>query len=280
MRDLNIRKPVLLEFVHQVAIDVLQVHGTKALFQLNQAADFPQKPGINAGDFVNGIEGNTLGKGIVQMKNPFPRWVFKAVHDNLGPLFAFAIPAQSGPVNFQALTGLLEGFVKAAADAHNLAHRFHLKSKATIGSGEFVEVPLGDFDNHIIQDRFKKRRGTQRNLIGQFVQAVAHRKFRGDLGNRISGRLGGEGGGARNTGVDFDGNQSLGQRIHGKLNIAASGKIPDRTHHSNGLIAHRLHCGIAQRHGRCYRNAIAGMDPHGVHVFDGTNNTNIVRRIP
>jgi hypothetical protein len=48
------------------------MHGTKALFQLDQASDFPQKPGINAGDFVDGIERYPLGKGIVQMKNPFP----------------------------------------------------------------------------------------------------------------------------------------------------------------------------------------------------------------
>ena len=44
----------------------------------------------------------------------------------------------------------------------------------------------------------------------------------------------------------------------------------------DGLVSHALIGRIREGHGRCHRDAVASMDAHGVEVFDGADDGDVV----
>ena len=210
-----------------MAVYLGKAQGFDLLLKFHQGSNFTKEPRVYARCFLNRLKGNPQGEGVVQMKKTLPGRMLQAVHDHLQTAFALAIGPDACAVDFQALAGFLEGFVEASSYAHHLPYRFHLEAQATICTGKFVEIPFGDFDNHIIQGGLKESGGTEGNLIGQFVQTITDCKLGSDFGNRIPGGFGCQRRGAGNAGINFDSDDRLRQGIHGELHIASPGKIPD-----------------------------------------------------
>ena len=67
--------------------------------------------------------------------------------------------------------------------------RFHLQPKCVVCTFEFVEIPAGNFYNHIVQCGFKISRGRLCDLVFQFIQVITDGKFCRNFGNGVTGGL-------------------------------------------------------------------------------------------
>ena len=79
---------------------------------------------------------------------------------------------------------LHQRFFEGAPNGHGLAHGFHLRAQAFIGAGEFFKLPFGNLGDHVVDGRLKARRRHLGDVVGNFVQRVAHSKLGRDLGDR------------------------------------------------------------------------------------------------
>ena len=69
--------------------------------------------------------------------------------------------------------GLLEG----AADRHHLADRLHLRTERSVGAGKFLELPLGNLDDHVVERRLEAGRRLARDVVGDLVERIADRQL-------------------------------------------------------------------------------------------------------
>ena len=86
-----------------------------------------------------------------------------------------AIAAPTRPAGFQRSQRLLERFLERPPDGHCLTHGLHLGGQGARAIGEFLEGKPRNFGHHIINSGFKGGRGLLRNIVGDFIQGVAHR---------------------------------------------------------------------------------------------------------
>ena len=83
--------------------------------------------------------------------------------------------------------------------------------------------------------------GSGPNRIGQGIECVPNGEFCRNLGNGITGGLGGQGRGSRNPWIDFDGYYVFTLVwTNRKLHVAAAGEVADGPHHLDGHVAHAL----------------------------------------
>ena len=76
--------------------------------------------------------------------------------------------------------------------------------------------------------------------FGEFVERVADGEFRGDLGDRETGGLGGERGRAGNARIHLDDDHAAGLRAGGELDVGAAGFHADLADHGERGVAHDL----------------------------------------
>ena len=74
----------------------------------------------------------------------------------------------------QRTHGLLQRFLERASDGHGLADRLHLGGQRGIGLWEFLEGEARHFDHTVVDGGLERRWGDAGNIIGDFVQQVAH----------------------------------------------------------------------------------------------------------
>ncbi len=78
-------------------------------------------------------------------------------------------------------------FFESAADGHDFADGLHLRAEAFVGAGEFFELPLGDFYDHVIERRLEAGWSFAGDVVGDFIERVADREFGGDFRDGKSG---------------------------------------------------------------------------------------------
>ena len=91
--------------------------------------------------------------------------------------------------NLRAANRLHQRHFEARRDRHNLARRLHLRAQLAARTGKFIKRPLRELDHHIIQRGFKAGAGLAGDFVFDFIQRIAERDARGDLGDGIAGRL-------------------------------------------------------------------------------------------
>ncbi len=279
MGNLAVGISFLFGLQQEVGGDIGQLILLNFFFEQYQFLYLLQKPLVYFGELLNGFERNTHLKGIVDMEKTIARRMLQAVQYGLLVGKLAPIGTQAISFDFQRLTSLLEGFLEIASNAHYLSHRLHLQAQETIRPFELVEVPTGNFHNHIVQGRFKIGRGGFGNLIRQLVEIVANGQFGGNFGDGIARGLAGQSRGARHTRIDLDNDDVVVFGIYRKLYVAASGKSPDTVHHLDSQIAHFLIYLVGERHGGRYRDGIASMNAHRVKIFNRANDNHIARTI-
>ena len=125
------------------------------LLYVNNLLDFIDEPAVDSCCLADGFYTYSQHQGIFDPENPVPLGYFKVFNQFFCMHHAFAIIPKTNSVIFQTLAGFLNGFGEASPDRHNLSYRFHLQAKGIVGALEFIEIPAGYFNDHIIQCRFK-----------------------------------------------------------------------------------------------------------------------------
>ena len=148
-----------------------------------------------------------------------------------------------------------------------------------ISTRELREVPTRHLHDHVVERRLEVSGGCFGNLIFQFIKRVANREFCSNLRNRITGRLTRQGRRTTYPWVNFNNDQFLRFRINRELDITTTGKVAQRTHGQDGLVAHFLVSRIRKRHRWCHRDRITRVNTHWVEVFHRTDDHHIVRSV-
>ena len=184
-----------------------------------------------------------------------------------------------GLAGFQAADAFPQGFFEGAADGHHFADGFHLGAERGVGAGEFLEGPLGDFDDDVIDGRLEAGGRFEGDVVADLVEAVAHGELGGDLGDGEAGGLGGERGTARHARVHLDDDHAPVGRIDGELHVGAAGIDADLAQAAQGAVAHHLVFAIGEGLGGGDGDGIAGVHAHGVEVLDGADDDAVVGEI-
>ena len=112
---------------------------------------------------------------------------------------------EAGEAGLQPAQRLLQAFLEGASDRHDLTDRFHGGGEERFGAGELLESEARDFGHHVVDSRFeRRRRDAAGNVVRQFVERVANGQPGGDLGDRKTGGLRGQGRGSRYARIHLD----------------------------------------------------------------------------
>ena len=146
-------------------------------------------------------------------------------------------------------------------------------------AGEFLEGEARDLDHHIVDRRLEARRRDAGDVVGEFVERVADRELRRDLGDRKAGRLGGQRRGARDARVHLDHHHAPIRGVDRELHVGAAGIDADLAQARDRGVAHPLVFLVGQRQRRGDGDGIAGVHAHRIDVLDGADDDAVVRAV-
>ena len=173
---------------------------------------------------------------------------------------------------------LLDRLLEVAADGHDLADGLHLRADLLRDAPEFLQVPARDLDDEIVQGRLEAGRRLFGDRIEQLGQGVAEDELGRDEGQRIAGRLGGQGRAARQPGVDLDDPVVAVLGIEGELDVA----FADDAEVADGLdrdLAQQVVFGVGQGLRGRDDDALARVDAHRVEVLHVADRDAVVVRV-
>ena len=179
----------------------------------------------------------------------------------------------------QRANSLLQRFLESPADGHDFTDGFHLRSERAVRAGKLFELPLGNFHDDVIDGRLEARRRFFRDVIGNFIQRHSHSQPRRDFRDGKAGGFAGQCRTARHARIHFNDHHAAIFRVHGELHVRAAGLNTDFADNRSGSVAHALKFLVRQRLSGSHGNRIAGVDAHGVEIFDGADDHEVVAEI-
>ncbi len=179
----------------------------------------------------------------------------------------------------QRTHGFQQRLFERAPNGHRFAYRLHLWTESFIGAREFLELPLGNLHNHVIERRLKARRRLTRDFIRDLVERVSHCELRGNFRDRESCRLRCQCRRARYARVHLDDHHAPVDRIHTVLNVRSAGLHADLANYLDRRVAHHLVLAIRQRLRGRHGDRIAGMHAHGVEVLDRADDDYVILNV-
>ena len=186
---------------------------------------------------------------------------------------------QTLEADLQRAQCLLQRLREGAADRHGLADRFHRGGQDRLGFGELLEGEPRHLGDHVVDGRLERGRRAAGDVVGDLVERVADRQACRHLGDRETGRLGGERGGARDARVHLDDHHAPVARVDRELDVGAAGVDPDLAQHRDRGVAHALVLFVGERQRRRDGDAVAGVHPHRVDVLDRADDDAVVRAV-
>ncbi len=87
--------------------------------------------------------------------------------------------------NFRAAHRFHDRLLEGSSDRHDLARRLHARAEPPLCIQEFVERPLGELNDDIVDRGLEASVSFARDVVFDFVEGVAERDLRRDLCNRI-----------------------------------------------------------------------------------------------
>ena len=128
--------------------------------------------------------------------------------------------------------------------------------------GNFSNCQRGIFDDDVIDGRLETGGRLARDVVLDFVQAIADGELRGDLGDGESGGLRRQRGAARDARVHLDDHHAAGLGIDGELDVGAAGIDADFAQAGQRGVAHHLIFAIGERLRGGDGDGIAGVHAH------------------
>src|SRR5215469_7147540 len=180
---------------------------------------------------------------------------------------------------FERAHALQQSLLEGAANRHHLANQLHLRPERFVSAREFLELPLGNLYDDIVERRLETCWRLASDVVGDFIERVADRELGGDLGNGESRRLRRQRRRARHAGIHLNDHHASVVGIHGELNIRSAGLHANLADHSDGGVTHRLIFTVGEGLGRRYGDRVASGDAHGIEVLDRTDDDDVVGQI-
>ncbi len=163
-------------------------------FLVDDGLDAFKEPRVVFAGGVDVLDRKAVAEGLRHDQKAVGAWLGQGCMDVLGVDFIVVALITDGAgqtyffqaieSRFKCAKGLLQRFLKAAANRHDLAHRFHRGGEAVVRAAEFFKVKAWNLGHNIIDAGFKRRGRRSGDVVFKLVQRIAHGQFGGDLGNR------------------------------------------------------------------------------------------------
>ncbi len=249
-------------------------HGVFFQLQLHVVNFFElvEEPGVDRSHLRDLFDGVSLANGVAHVGKPLGMRRDQALSEDLGFDFFRAHFLAS----IERANTLLQSFFEGAADGHHLADRLHLRSERFVGAGKLFELPFRNLDDDIVERGLEASRSLARDVVGNLVEGVTDGKLGGNLGNGESGGLRCQRGRPGDARIHLDDDHAPRGRIDTELDVGSTGLDPDLADHGDGCVAHHLVFAVGERLGRRDGDGVAGMHAHGVKIFDGADDDDVV----
>lgn len=106
-------------------------------------------------------------------------------------------PVERAAALLQRTKCFIEGLGEVAAERHGLTDRLHGGGELAICQRELLKSEARNLHDHIVQCWLEGCRRDPSDVVRDFVESIAKRQLCGDLGNRETGRFGGQSGAPR-----------------------------------------------------------------------------------
>ena len=282
-RQLAVGEAVLFGFLQREVVDRANVAKARQLFfELDDLDQVIEKPRVDTGQIVDLVDRHTFFNGVSEIPDALrSRDGQFGANIVLARLFArspqvLAVASKAETADFQAPQRLLERFLERPPDGHRLADALHLRGQDRIGFREFLEGKTRNLRNDVVDRRLEAGDRLLRNVVGQFVQAVADGQFRRNLRDGKSGRLRRQGARAAHPRVHLDDDHPAVLRMNGELDVRTARLDADLANDGERSVAHPLVFFVGESLRRSDRDRVARVDPHGVEVLDGTDDDAVV----
>ena len=235
--------------------------------KVRQVFQLGQEPFVDHGELVDTLNGDALFQPLEDGEEP------QVIHGG-DPLLQ--IPAggirviQGVQLDLRPSDRFHQGGLKGVLDGHDLAGGLHLGAQLPAGPVELVEGPLGELADHVVDGGLEAGEGFPGDVVLDLVQAVAQGDLSRDLGDGITGSLGGQGGGPGDSGVDLDDGVLKALGVQGKLAVAAALDAQGVDDLQRGGPEHLILL-VHKGQGGRDNDGVAGMDAHRVHVLHGAD---------
>ena len=163
-----------------------------------------QKPFVDQGQLMDPIDGKTAEEGFIYGENAFIILCQDLCGQSLVIQCTHMDIRQTVVGDFCAANGFHQRLLEVSANGHDFTGGFHLGAELSCRIHEFVKGPFRKFNDNIVQRRLKAGLCFAGDFVFDFVHPVANGDFGSNTGDRIAGRLAGEGGGTGNPGVYLD----------------------------------------------------------------------------
>ena len=273
LRDISITESILLQLDKVLIIEV----GQRQLLLPHSAVNAHQilhllnKPRIKMGLGDNLIKADAFANRRRHLKQPLRGRRAK----RFGRSRRIRRTAETIHADVKRAHSLLQSFGKSPTQRHHLADGFHLRAKRRIGPGEFLEIPARNLDRHIIKRRLKAGRRLGGDVIRNLIQRQANSQQRGDLGNRKTGRLAGQGRRTRNARVHLDDINVALVRMNGELDIGAAGGDAHAVENQPRHIPQPLNLLVSQGLRGGNSDAVARMHAHWIQILNRADDDEI-----
>ena len=172
-----------------------QAIGADIFFNRHDLFDLPQEPTINLAGFVDFFDLQTVAESLRHEQDTV-RDRFAQCGEDIG-LIRHAVNfstldldlVHTGPTSLHRTQRLLKTFLECSANRHRFADGLHRRCQGRFRARELLESEPGHLRHDIVDCWLKTRRRDLRDIVVEFVECIAHRKFCRDLGDRKSGCL-------------------------------------------------------------------------------------------
>ena len=278
-RQTRVGKAFALQHAQERLAQTVDAFARHLLFQTHQFFNLHQEPAVNIGQVKDAIDRHPGAEGIGDIPDTLGAGIFQLAA-NAGQRIGVVkvhFRVEAVGAHFQAAQRFLHRLLEGAANRHHFADRFHLGGQTVVRAGEFLEVKARDLGDDIVDRGFERRRSqTAGDVVHQLVQREADCQLGRHFGDREAGRLRGERRGARDARVHFDHDQTAVLRVNRELDVGAAGFHADFTQHRQRGVTHDLILFIGQRLRRRDGDGVAGVNAHGVEVFDRADDDAVV----
>jgi len=127
---------------------------------------------------------------------------------------------ESSELIVDSSNSLLDRLLEGPSNAHDLSNTLHARVQRGRDPRELLEIPSRDFDDDVVERGLEASGGDLGDRVSDLVERDVETELGGDEGERVSGGLGGESGGSRETSVDFDDAVLLGVGVESVLDVA------------------------------------------------------------
>ena len=239
---------------------------TELALHCDKAHELAQEPLIDHSDFVYHIGRYAAAQCFVYAEYALIGALMQLLNDFVIAERCEILHTQRVLRYFGTTHGLHERLFKAGTQCHNLAGCLHLSAQSSLCVYELIKRPLGELNGNVVQCRLEQGACLMGYRIAQLVHSIADGYLGGNLGYRVTGRLGRQ---SRRT-ADARVNLYYGVfkriRLECELNVATA-FYTQRMNNIECRSAQHLVFLIRQSHAGRDNYTVTGMHSNGIEVL-------------